>query len=452
MTQTCIVPAMSLCSLIRGFRQFRILAAILLVWVSAGVSGQSLRSGPPAPVLYPEGIAENPELPADIGSAGSAWLLFDAESGQILMSRDPDRVIPPASLTKLVTMAVIRSCLDEGGISLDDKVHVRPEGWAVNAPPRSSLMFLGPEQDPTWKEILLGLAVDSGNDAAVAVAMELSGSISGFARRMNDLCRNLGMVATTFVEPSGYSERNLTTPRDFCRFLDWYLRSWPENLKEYHSVPSFTYPSAIPGKGILQYNRNRLLKTYEGADGLKTGFIDESGYNLAFTASRGGMRLAGVVLGAPDEAGRNREATWLMDQGFSRWEARTVEIPGIGGLRVWSSHAGSIATAPVSCRILLPAGEWQGLVVDRDIPGAVRGPWGAGVPVGVVALRNASGKTLAELSIHLAAPLNGGNAVQRWGDELAIWGTGLLGLAAHPRDESWARDAWARFLPLGTDQ
>ena len=174
-------------------------------------------------------------------SCGAA-ILIDAETGSILYEKNADRVIPPASMTKLVVMYVVFQEIATGAISLDDIVPLPPESWAVNAPPASSLMFLGEGQTVTLRELLLGLAVASGNDAAVAVAHYVSGSVDSFIERMNLEMKKLGLEKTHFVEPSGYSELNVTTPREFATFARQYILRYPEALRDYHSQLSISYP------------------------------------------------------------------------------------------------------------------------------------------------------------------------------------------------------------------
>lgn len=267
-------------------------------------------------------------------SAVSAVLL-DFETGEILFEKNADKVIPPASLTKLFVMYVILSLVDEGKIALEDKVPLPPAVWASHMPPRSSLMFLGRGQKVTIKELLTGLAVSSGNDAAYALALYTSGSMEKFLKLMNKAAASLNLTHTYFVEPSGYSEENTTTAREMAAFSRFYIQRFPFSLTLFHSLRSFSYPkshnlaeedlnkerfqdfsSGIPDDirmEIHQENTNPLLGKIEGADGLKTGYIDESGYNLVFTAKRGNMRIISVTLGGAGgrsfaEGQRYREA------------------------------------------------------------------------------------------------------------------------------------------------
>lgn len=238
-------------------------------------------------------------------------VLMDAATGMVLFEKNPDEQIPPASLTKLMTIYVAEKEAERRGIPLDEPVRLPKQSWAVNQPPRSSLMFLAQGQIVSLNELFLGMSIPSGNDAAVAVALNFSPTIDAFAKMMNREAVEIGMNDTVFVEPSGISEENLTTARDFAVFCREYLRLYPGNLKKYHSVTQFAYPKASnlrPSmqnrvETIVQGNHIGLIYSFDGVDGLKTGYIDESGYNIALTAERNGTRFIAVILGVPATLG-----------------------------------------------------------------------------------------------------------------------------------------------------
>jgi len=283
-----------------------------------------------------------------------AAVLIDAETGVVLFSKNPHGEIPPASLTKLMTMHLVMSAAQAGKLSLDDVIPITQESWARRQPPRSSLMFLAPGQIVTMRGILLGLAVSSGNDAAVAAALRLAPSVAGFAEMMTAEARRLGMSKTRFTEPSGISEYNITTAAEFAAFCKLYIALHPQSLNEYHSVPVFAFPlpenlpPALrdnPGT-IVQYNRNALLRTIEGCDGLKTGYIDEAGYSIAVTAMREGTRFLAVILGAPASPGgdriRDRDGAALINWAFENFKTVRPEIPPIAPVRIWKGKENSV--------------------------------------------------------------------------------------------------------------
>ena len=269
-------------------------------------------------------------------------ILIDISSGNIIYEKNADEVIPPASMTKLFTMYIVDEEVSAGHLHYDDIIPLPPESWACNMPPHSSLMFLGEGQIVTLEELLLGLSIASGNDAAYALAYTISGSMEAFIQRMNQTCENLGLTHTHFVESSGYSEENTTTAREMAAFCRVYLKEHPDSLARFHSVREFTYPkkkNMAPGDiygpqdftngfpqhitmGITQKNTNPLLDVLDGCDGLKTGYIDESGYNLALTATRNGTRFLSVTMKGPGnntkqgQANRVHDGTELMEFAF----------------------------------------------------------------------------------------------------------------------------------------
>jgi D-alanyl-D-alanine carboxypeptidase (penicillin-binding protein 5/6) len=323
-----------------------------------------------------------PGLPAQESPAGAitaaaenapalgsrAAVLLDAETGALLYAKNPDEMIPPASLTKLMTIHTALKAAAAENASLDETVELPRQSWAINQPPRSSLMFLAAGQRVTIRELIMGLAVPSGNDAAVAVALRFAPSVEAFAGKMNEEARLLGLEKTKFVEPSGISEYNFTTAGEFALFCREYIRMHPETLAEFHSAPEFAYPKpenvaeryrANPGT-IVQQNHNRLLdgglagrenpNAVQGVDGLKTGYIDEAGYNIALTAARQGTRLIAVILGAPasyrgerirDEDGRN-----LLNWGFDNFRTLRPVLPEQEPLRVWKGKTDYVNCVP----------------------------------------------------------------------------------------------------------
>ena len=287
-----------------------------------------------------------------------AAVVMDAATGTLLYYKNPDLEIPPASLTKLMTMHLALREISAGNISLDRDIFPPEESWSVNQPLHSSLMFLGEGQRTNLHELLLGLAVSSGNDAAVAVALQFAPSVRDFAAMMNQEAQALGLTRTRFVEPSGISEFNMTTAREFANFCRFYINAHPETLKTYHSVLEFGYPRAanmLDGRRpisilptgqrisgtIVPRNNNRLLGVVEGVDGLKTGYIDESGYNLALTAERGETRFIVIILGAPRLNGiqiREEEGKRLLDWAFTHYRTIRPEMPGQLTTRVWKGR------------------------------------------------------------------------------------------------------------------
>lgn len=261
-------------------------------------------------------------VPVALGVDAKGAICINTSNGCVLWEKNADEVIPPASTTKMFVMYIVFEELEKGVIHLDDVVPLPKECLAINMMPHSSLMFLGEFQKVTVEQLITGLCVDSGNDAAYALAFyvinkeneahgvnepfDAKAAMEKFVGRMNQVAKNLGLKNTHFVESSGYSENNLTTARELATFCTSYVTRFPECLK-YHSIREFTW------SGIFQANSNPLLRILKGCDGLKTGYIIESGYNLALTVKRGDTRIVCVTLGGKGVGGRQGNAGRIHD-------------------------------------------------------------------------------------------------------------------------------------------
>jgi D-alanyl-D-alanine carboxypeptidase (penicillin-binding protein 5/6) len=283
-----------------------------------------------------------------------AAVVMDATTGSILYYKNPDLEIPPASLTKLMTAHLAMREIAAGRASVDEIINPPRESWAVNQPPFSSLMNLANGQSLSLRELLLGMAVFSGNDAATAVALRFAPSVAEFVGMMNREALAMGLNKTHFMDASGYSMYNMTTAREFAQFCRIYLTAYPDSLEEYHSVMEFAYPIAenLPERfranprTRVQQNRNNLLGKVEGVDGLKTGFTFASGYNIALTAERNGSRFIAVILGAPNGRGgdriRDEDGGSLLEWAFERYKTIRPRLETPGPVRVWKGRANHV--------------------------------------------------------------------------------------------------------------
>ncbi|MDR2897844.1 MAG: D-alanyl-D-alanine carboxypeptidase [Spirochaetaceae bacterium] len=376
--------------------------------------------------------ALSPELSLYARSA----ILVDIATGNILFEKNADAVIPPASMTKIALMFVVFQEIARGGISLSDVVDLPPESWAVNAPPGSSLMFLEEGQVVTLEDLLVGLSVASGNDAAIAVAYHISGSVEAFCRRMTEEMRKLGLTVTTFVEPSGYSELNLTTAREFAAFSRIYLDRYPESLELFHSRESMVFPlgrnipgetrsGTIPGVSRTLYATNKLVGLLEGCDGLKTGYIDESGYNLILTARRGETRFLSVTMGGPGRNSmegtryRNADGTTLMEWAFgSFYTARPLETAS-APVRIWygADSAASLVEAEI-IKLTVPR-QFEGKLVRRlEFPEELDAPVYVGQQYGT-AVYEADGVVLDTVPLVADRTLEQGSRLKVFMDTIA---------------------------------
>ncbi|NMA62092.1 MAG: D-alanyl-D-alanine carboxypeptidase [Firmicutes bacterium] len=241
-------------------------------------------------------------------------LLLDFESGQVLFSQNGQSPHVPASLVKIMTMYVAFDQIAMGKISLDDTTRVSERPWRMTG----SKMFLEPNEVVTIDQLLTGIAVVSGNDACVALAEALAGSEALYVQWMNEKAESLGLDLY-FVDVHGLSDENKITAEAIAYLVQNYLRDYPEAIK-YHQQESFSYQPRSSKTPIVQPNRNGLLRSFEGADGLKTGHLQVAGYNLVGTAVQNNRRLISVVLGATSEASRERETAKLLNYGYRSFD------------------------------------------------------------------------------------------------------------------------------------
>ncbi len=274
-------------------------------------------------------------------------VLIDYYTGRILYSKSENISLAPASLTKLVAMDLVFACIKRGDFDLKTKAPISKNAWRPYLPKGSSLMFLAPGHQVTVHELLLGMAVCSGNDAAIALAEFVSENQSSFVLEMNNRMKELNFKNLFFNDTSGLNPDNRITALEFAKFIRGYLSRHRNVVIDYHSVSQITYPKRhnLPegqfAPPIRQENRNSLLKSYKGLDGLKTGYIKQSGYNIALTAIRENTRLIAIVLGASGKninegtANRNRDGELLLNYGFDFFKTITTAKPLLKPQRVW---------------------------------------------------------------------------------------------------------------------
>ena len=236
-----------------------------------------------------------------------AMLLINLNTGKTLYERNANMSIPPASLTKLMTMYLAMDAVSSRKLSLMGKVRVTREAARTGG----SSMHLRTGERLPLSRLMLGMAVASGNDAAMTVAHAISGSTRNFVRLMNRKARNIGLRHTVFKNPSGLpAPGQKTTARDMAKLARAYLKAYP-------SVRTFHATRRLVHRGRAINNTNQLLGRVRGVDGLKTGFTVASGYNVIITAERNGVRLMAVVMGGSSRATRDNTARRLVEAGFA---------------------------------------------------------------------------------------------------------------------------------------
>ncbi|HWI51853.1 MAG TPA: D-alanyl-D-alanine carboxypeptidase family protein, partial [Symbiobacteriaceae bacterium] len=363
-------------------------------------------------------------------------VLLDFATGQTLFEKDADLPIPPASLTKLMTLHLAYKKIAEGAIKKEDRINISERAWAAKMI-GSSVMFLEPGQIVTVGEIMKGIAIPSGNDAAVAIAEHISGSVDAFVALMNKEAQEMGYKTMKFTDPAGLNPTNMVTAREFADFARRYVQMHPEALTELHSVSEFTYPlpQNLPAdkKGtppVKQYNRNTLLGNIEGVDGLKTGFIEESGYNIALTAKRGETRLVSVILGAPGktefEGSRNRAEAGaaILQWGFSNFTTAKPAMPAIKTVRVWKGAANEVALEPDRPVLLTVAkGQETKLIPTVHQEESVTAPVKKGDKLGEL-IYSADGKEVAKFNLLASHEVKQGGFFKRLWDTIRLTVTG----------------------------
>jgi D-alanyl-D-alanine carboxypeptidase len=234
-------------------------------------------------------------------------IVLDAQTGQVLRELNPDLQTPPASLTKMMTLYLTFEALNQGRLRLDQYLHVSGEA-ASRAPSKLALV---PGEAVTVHDLILGIVTKSANDAAVVLAEGLGGSEQAFAQQMNWKARQLGMNSTFYYNASGLPDPNQrTTARDIARLALALYHQFPREYR-YFATRAFVF------RGQEMRNHNHMLEWYPGLDGIKTGYVNASGFNLAASAVRDGHRLIGVIMGGQSSGWRDRQMAALLDQGFA---------------------------------------------------------------------------------------------------------------------------------------
>ena len=314
-------------------------------------------------------------LPAPPQLAADSYLLFDYTSGKVLASSEPDKRVEPASLTKLMTAYIVSAELERGSVTLDEPVMITEKAQAMSG----SRMFIEANTLVPLGDLLRGLIVQSGNDAAVALAEHIAASEAGFVDMMNRTAELLGMNSSNFANASGWPHPDhYTTANDLAIIASAIIREHPDTYKLY-SEREFTY------NDITQKNRNTLLWRDESVDGMKTGHTEAAGYCLVASAEREGMRLISVVLGAASDKSRIAESQRLLNYGFRFFRTERIYSAGeqISQARVWMGQQDEIALGVAEDLYLtLPRDAFDSLSPKLEINDYVRAPLQLGQPLG----------------------------------------------------------------------
>lgn len=280
------------------------------------------------PSIPPEIISLAPGIPE---IEATSYLLVDFQSGEELAGVNPGMRVEPASITKLMTAYIIYKELSKGSVTLEDEVLISEKAWKMEG----SRMFVELGKKVQFEKLLKGVIIQSGNDAAVALAEHLAGSTEAFVQRMNQTAADLGMKDTNYMNVTGWPAKgHYTSARDIVKLTMALIREFPEHYK-YYAEKEFTY------NNIKQQNRNKLLWRDPTVDGLKTGHTDSAGYCLVASAKRDTMRLISVVLGTKSEEARANSSQRLLEYGFRTFETHKLYDAGavLADVRVWKGDA-----------------------------------------------------------------------------------------------------------------
>jgi D-alanyl-D-alanine carboxypeptidase (penicillin-binding protein 5/6) len=356
-------------------------------------------------------VAPAPAPPPAI--AAKAYLLVDILSGQTIVAQSADEAREPASLTKLMTAYLVFRALRDKELVPSQPVTVSEKAWRAEG----SRMFLEPKKVVSIDELLRGLIVQSGNDAAIALAETSAGSEAAFVERMNKEAARIGMKNTRFANATGLpAAQQVSTANDLALLAAAIIRDFPEFYPLY-SVKEFRY------NNITQPNRNRLLWSDPYVDGMKTGNTDAAGYCLIASAKRGPRRLLAVVLGAGSDSARASEAQKLLNYGFQFYD--TVQLyqngQAVSSLRVWKGATDTVQAGFVADQYLtLPKGQAPKLKLAMEAIEPLVAPVAQGQRVGVVRV-SLDGKAVGEYPLQALADVPPASFFGRLWDTVRLW-------------------------------
>lgn len=311
---------------------------------------------------------------------GEAYVLMDADSGKVLLAKNESKRLPPASMTKLMTLILAAQDLNEGKASLQDKVVASENAWKMGG----SQIYLEPGEEMTMEEMLIAIAVGSANDACVAVAEHLEGSHEAFVERMNRTAKNLGLKNTHFVNAYGLPAENHYSSAYDMAVMARHALQYPKIL-EYSSIKEYHLRQ---GEFEL-FNTNKLLWWYQGADGFKTGWTNEAKYCLTSTAKRDGLRLIAVTFASPETRGHFRDCMQLFNFGFARYAYKTffTRDSVVGVVKVGKGIQDSVeAVAEEDAGSICLKGEEKSLTYKKYLPAYLDAPINEGQKIGEISV------------------------------------------------------------------
>lgn len=354
---------------------------------------------------------------AEVTTKARQAILMDADSGAILFQHKADELMAPASMSKLMTLAVIFKALKSGQVKMEDDFPVSANAWRKGgAPSGTSAMLLPVNTREKLEQLLQGIIVQSGNDACIVVAEGMAGSEEAFARLMTEEARRIGMKKSTFKNATGlYDPEHLTTARELAILARHLIKEFPEYYPKF-SQREFKYRNHRPFP-----NRNPLLGSNLGVDGMKTGFIKEAGYGIVASAMQGNRRLILVINGMERQEDRKSEALRLLEWGFKSFVEMKLFDAGevVGQARVWGGNRMWVPlTGNGELAVMLPRFPAnQKLKADIVYMGPLKAPIRKGDQVGVLRVTSSS-QAVNEVPLYAAEDVEAAGVMKRGLDTL----------------------------------
>ena len=353
--------------------------------------------------------------------AARQYILVDLASNQVLAERDADSQADPASLTKLMTAYLVFNAVRDKKLTLEQTLSVSKRAWSERAG-GGSLMFIDTTMNPKVSELLRGMIVQSGNDASVALAEGVAGSVDAFVAMMNRQAQAWGLKNTQFKNVAGLSEAgHYSSTRDMATIAARIINDHPDFYPLY-SIRQYTF------NNIKQDNRNMLLGRDATVDGMKTGYTEAAGYCLVASAVRdmpnGKRRLLSVVLGTTSREARAAESQKLLNWGWQAWDAVRLFDAGqaVATVPVWKGKAGEARLGvPGALFVSVPKGEGDKLKTAIERTDPLVAPLIAGQRVGSIKITSAGGAALATLPLVVLEPVELAGVFGRAWDAIRLW-------------------------------
>ena len=357
-------------------------------------------------------------IPSPPQLASSAYVLMDADTGHIVVEHNADQKLPPASLTKMMSSYIVSEEISAGRVKETDMVNISVNAWKMGG----SKMFVREGNTVSVHDLLLGVIVQSGNDASVALAEHVAGGEGAFADVMNQTAVLLGMNHTHYVNATGWpAEGHLTTARDLAVLARAVINDHPEYY-ELYAEKYFSY------NGINQPNRNRLLFRDESVDGLKTGHTEAAGYCLVASAKRDQMRLISVVMGTVSEDARAAETQKLLAYGFRYFENQVIYRPAdtIESRKVWYGTTDTVnLVVAEDLNLTLPRGSRGRLDASLQLDDTLKAPIAQGQALGKLKV-SLDGEVLAEVPVVARDAVEEAGFFTRLVDAIKLFVSGLF--------------------------